>query len=52
MSCSFLVHPVSAGRWRGRRPQSGEEVRLYACGGDGTLNEVVNGVVGLSATLP
>lgn len=28
--------------------QSGEEVRLYACGGDGTLNEVVNGVVGYS----
>ena len=26
--------------------QSGEEVRLYACGGDGTLNEVVNGGVG------
>ncbi|MBP5618208.1 MAG: hypothetical protein J6X61_03560, partial [Clostridia bacterium] len=25
---------------------SGEEVRLYACGGDGTLHEVVNGVVG------
>ena len=25
---------------------SGEEVRLYACGGDGTLNEVINGVVG------
>ena len=24
---------------------SGEEVRLYACGGDGTLNEVVNGVI-------
>ena len=25
---------------------SGEEVRLYACGGDGTLNECVNGAVG------
>ena len=26
--------------------QSGEEYRIYACGGDGTLNEVVAGVVG------
>lgn len=25
---------------------SGEELRIYACGGDGTLNEVVNGVAG------
>ncbi len=24
----------------------GEELRIYACGGDGTLNEVINGVVG------
>ena len=23
--------------------QSGEEYRIYSCGGDGTLNEVVNG---------
>ena len=25
---------------------AGEEIRLYACGGDGTLNEVVNGAAG------
>lgn len=25
---------------------SGEEIRLYSCGGDGTLNEVINGAAG------
>ena len=28
--------------------QTGEEVRIYACGGDGTLNEVVQGAAGYS----
>ena len=28
--------------------QSGEEVRIYACGGDGTLNEVAAGAAGFS----
>ena len=32
-----------------RAAESGEEVRLYACGGDGTLNEVVNGAAGFAA---
>jgi diacylglycerol kinase family enzyme len=26
--------------------QTGEEVRIYACGGDGTLNEVAAGAAG------
>ena len=28
--------------------QTGEEYRIYACGGDGTLNEIVNGAAGYS----
>ena len=28
------------------RAETGEEVRFYACGGDGTINEVANGVAG------
>ena len=30
--------------------QTGEPVRIYACGGDGTLNEVVNGAAGYGNT--
>ena len=29
-----------------RAARSGEEYRIYSCGGDGTLNEVVSGVAG------
>ena len=29
-----------------RAAESGEDVRIYACGGDGTLNEVANGAAG------
>ena len=26
--------------------QTGEEYRIYSCGGDGTMNEIINGIVG------
>ena len=29
-----------------RMCDSGEELRFYACGGDGTVNEVANGIIG------
>lgn len=32
-----------------RAAESGEPVRFYACGGDGTLNEVVNGAAGFDS---
>ena len=28
--------------------ESGQEVRVYACGGDGTINEVANGIAGFA----
>ena len=28
--------------------ESGEAVRIYACGGDGTMHEVANGIAGFS----
>ena len=38
--------PGDATRMAREAAQTGEEVRLYACGGDGTLNEVVAGAAG------
>lgn len=35
-----------ARRFAREAAQTGEPVRIYACGGDGTLNEVVNGAAG------
>ena len=35
-----------ARRMAERAAETGEPVRIYACGGDGTLNEVVNGAAG------
>lgn len=35
-------------RYAGEAGASGEEIRLYACGGDGTLNETISGARGYS----
>ena len=44
-----VVYTQAAGdarRFAEEAVQTGEPVRIYACGGDGTLNEVVNGAAG------
>lgn len=47
---SYQIHvsrsPGDCTRIAAHYAKSGEAVRLYACGGDGTLNEVVNGAAG------
>ena len=42
----YTKKPGDARRIAQMAAESGEEVRLYACGGDGTLHEVVNGAAG------
>ncbi len=39
-------HPGDCTRIAREAAQTGKELKIYACGGDGTLNEVVTGVVG------
>ena len=38
--------PGDCGRIAREAAESGEEYRIYSCGGDGTMNEIVNGIVG------
>ena len=48
---SEIVYTTHAGHARQLAREAGERgqsTRLYACGGDGTLNEVVNGAAGWS----
>ena len=48
----YAIHvsqaPGDCTRLAKQAAETGEEVRLYACGGDGTLNEVAAGAAGLS----
>ncbi len=40
------TEPGECKRMAREAAQTGEELRIYSCGGDGTLNEVVSGVAG------
>ena len=44
--CLLTEHPHHAAELARAAAETGEEVRLYACGGDGTFHEVVNGAAG------
>ncbi len=48
IECHIAVSqkPGDCRRIARKAAESGEELKIYACGGDGTLNEVVNGVAG------
>ena len=43
---AYTTGEGDAQRFAREAAQGGEPVRIYACGGDGTLNEVVNGAAG------
>ena len=43
---ALSTEPGACERLARAAAMSGEELRIYACGGDGTLNEVVNGTAG------
>lgn len=45
-ACVFTASRGDATRIAAREAAAGGEIRLYACGGDGTLNEVVCGAAG------
>ena len=44
--CLLTQRPGGAEEMARRLAESGEELRFYACGGDGTVNEVANGMAG------
>jgi len=47
VECILTKHPGHAAETVRAMAETGEPMRFYACGGDGTLNEVANGIVGI-----
>lgn len=46
VDCILTKRPGHAMETARNLAQSGEEIRVYACGGDGTMNEAANGIAG------
>lgn len=46
LDCILTKRPGHAMETARSLAQSGEDIRIYACGGDGTMNEAANGVAG------
>ena len=42
----YTANPGDAVRFARNAAETGQPVRIYGCGGDGTLNEVINGAAG------
>ena len=46
VDCFLTERPGGAIEMARKLAETGEEIRVYACGGDGTVNEVANGLAG------
>lgn len=47
-ACMLTDRPGGAAEMARKLAASGEALRLYACGGDGTVSEIANGIAGFS----
>ena len=47
-ACMLTDRPGGAADMARKLAETGEELRFYACGGDGTISEVANGIAGFS----
>ena len=47
-ACMLTDRPGGAAEMARRLAESGEELRVYACGGDGTVSEAANGLAGFA----